>query len=68
MLFRSEIAGPHLSANFNNIHKCWEPEVVSQKKDAFRFQSLQGRPTHSKGGNISSNFASVGNDNFIADE
>ena len=66
----SEIAGPHLPAYiFNNIHTCWEPEVVSQKqKDAFPFQSLQGCPTHWKGGNIWSNFASVGNDNFIADE
>ena len=45
------------------------PEVVSQKqKDAFPFQSLQGCPTRWKGGNIWSNFASVGNDNFIADE
>ena len=57
---------------FNNIHTCYEPEVVSQKqKDASSFQSLHGCPTHSKGGNTWSNFASVGDglfDNFIADE
>ena len=45
---------------------------MSQKqKDASFFQSLHGCPTHSKGGNTWSNFASDDNglfDNFIADE